>query len=125
MPNATVALINLECWCGIPFAAPQSLYNEHLKFHQHSIFCPMGHKVSYGAKSQLDEAREAIERERRRATRLTAELDQTQASLRAQKGVTTKLKKRAANGVCPCCKRHFANLHRHMTGQHPEFVSEP
>ena len=44
------------------------------------------------------------------------------AELRATKGVVTKIRRRVANGVCPCCKRHFVNLKRHMSGQHPEFA---
>ncbi len=47
--------------------------------------------------------------------------DQTKASLSAQKGVTTRLKNRVKNGVCPCCNRHFKNLHSHMKNQHPDF----
>jgi hypothetical protein len=26
------------------------------------------------------------------------------------------------HGVCPCCKRTFENLARHMKGQHPTFA---
>lgn len=47
--------------------------------------------------------------------------DQTKASLSAQKGVTTRLKNRVKNGVCPCCNRHFKNLFAHMKNQHPGF----
>lgn len=47
--------------------------------------------------------------------------DQTRASLVAQKGVTTRMKNRIKNGVCPCCHRHFANLNRHMETKHPNF----
>lgn len=34
------------------------------------------------------------------------------------------MKNRVANGVCPCCNRHFENLERHMKGQHPDFQPE-
>ena len=30
---------------------------------------------------------------------------------------------RIKNGVCPCCKRHFTNLERHMHTKHPEFAA--
>lgn len=40
------------------------------------------------------------------------------------KGEVTKLKKRIANGVCPCCKRSFCNLAAHMKTQHPEYTKE-
>ena len=45
-------------------------------------------------------------------------------SASARKGQITKLKKRAAAGVCPCCNRSFENLRRHIDSQHPGFVAE-
>lgn len=40
----------------------------------------------------------------------------------AIKGIVTKIKKRVGNGVCPCCKRTFQNLHDHIKRQHPAFA---
>lgn len=37
------------------------------------------------------------------------------------KGVATRLKNRAAHGVCPCCNRTFQQLARHMSAKHPDF----
>lgn len=122
MSTRTVNMISLECWCGTPFSCPSSLYEEHLKFHSVKIYCPHGHSVLYGGTSELDKARKELERERGRNARLTSEKDQVEASLRATKGQVTKLKKRVAAGVCPCCKRTFANLARHMGSQHPEYT---
>lgn len=48
----------------------------------------------------------------------------TEYQRRAQKGQNTRLKKRIAAGVCPCCNRSFANLREHMAGQHPDFTGE-
>lgn len=39
----------------------------------------------------------------------------------AARGQVTRLKNRAAAGVCPCCNRTFANLAKHMAGKHPTF----
>ena len=47
--------------------------------------------------------------------------DQTRASLVGHKAAKTRLKNRIARGICPCCKRHFTNLQRHMDCKHPEF----
>jgi hypothetical protein len=33
----------------------------------------------------------------------------------------TRIKKRVAAGVCPCCNRSFKDLARHMAGQHPDY----
>ena len=32
-----------------------------------------------------------------------------------------KFIERTGNGVCPCCKRSFTNLRRHMNTKHPNF----
>lgn len=77
------------------------------------ICCPLGHSWSYDGDSIKD-----------RNAQLVAQLDQTKAELRAQKAAATRAKKRAANGVCPCCNRTFKQLARHMVGQHPEYVAE-
>lgn len=42
----------------------------------------------------------------------------------AMKGQVTRIKNRIGKGVCPCCNRTFANLQRHMSGQHPDWTPE-
>lgn len=39
----------------------------------------------------------------------------------ALKGVATRMRNRAAAGVCPCCNRTFSQLATHMKKQHPDF----
>jgi hypothetical protein len=36
-------------------------------------------------------------------------------------GQVTKLRKKAADGLCPCCDRHFADLQMHLASKHPDF----
>jgi hypothetical protein len=58
------------------------------------------------------------------AAQLTHERDQRLAAERsasAYKGQATRIRNRVGAGVCPCCTRTFANLARHMAGQHPDF----
>jgi len=57
--------------------------------------------------------------------RLNHELETTERSRAAMKGQVTKMKNRAANGVCPCCSRTFTNLARHMKSKHPDFAETP
>ena len=68
---------------------------------------------------------ERLRREKRRAEEARDyarnESAALQRQLSAQKGVTTKLRKRVKNGVCPCCNRTFVNLKRHMASKHPEY----
>jgi hypothetical protein len=72
------------------------------------------------------EAEDRLLRERARAdqdkARLKEQRDYAKAQTRAQKAAKTKLKKRIAAGMCPCCQRPFANLMRHMQNQHPDFT---
>lgn len=61
------------------------------------------------------------ERERRnaalaRANEAAAERDKAERALKRHKT-------RSANGTCPCCKRTFKQLARHMKSKHPEFAA--
>lgn len=109
------------CTCGVLFAVPEKLLDAR-RFDGKSFHCPNGHSLVF-----KDSDREKITRERDRlrdqTARLTANLDQTEASRRAYKGQATRLKKRTAGGVCPCCNRTFKELARHMESQHPDFVA--
>ena len=112
--------------CEIPFAIP-SYMNRVAKDDGRSFYCPNGHKISYHT-TEADQLRAKLEREERwrknAETRAQAARDQAESAERsraAYKGQLTKVKKRVGNGVCPCCNRTFANLGRHMAGQHPEF----
>lgn len=134
--EVVVELVNVTCWCGMPHAVPAELRDKQKRDHangkrQTAICCPLGHRYVISGESKCDQLeaelkrRETItQRERQRHDQTRAELRQTQRSLIAQKGVTTRLKNRAKNGVCPCCNRHFKNLARHMASQHPEFAAE-
>jgi hypothetical protein len=127
MPNAIIrsqqTLTCLTCWaCGIEFAMPQIIERKRAEDGK-AFFCPNGDKLSYGP-SLLDQ-----ERSRRRSmeAQLTHERDQRQAAERsasAYKGRVTRLKNRAAAGVCPCCNRSFENLRRHMDTKHPDFADD-
>jgi hypothetical protein len=112
----TEELIVTHCWCGVALAIPSNLHriaNDEGK----SVYCPLGHTFVFGNsyKEQLDKAQSKL-----RATKdlLAAE----ERSHSATRGQITKLKKRIGNGVCPCCKRHFANVEAHMKNKHPEVI---
>jgi DNA repair exonuclease SbcCD ATPase subunit len=69
-----------------------------------------------------------LKRERDRAARVQAQLDQANAAEKAQRAAKTrfrnerdKLRTRAAAGVCPCCGRTFKQLARHMQSKHPDW----
>jgi len=48
--------------------------------------------------------------------------DHNEHRRRGEKAAKTRLKTRIACGVCPCCKRTFQNLYRHMRNKHPKYL---
>lgn len=120
-------LVTEECYkCGITFAMPAQFKRDRLDDHA-SFYCPNGHGQQYIGKTDAQKLKEARERLDQAHASLRANRDQLQASERSKaalKGVVTRTKRRIANGVCPCCSRTFKNLASHMEGQHPDYVSE-
>lgn len=113
--------------CGVVFGMPQTLwstvYNDGSDF-----WCPNGHKQAY-CESQVDRLKKELEAEqnktknaKKRIEWAKQDLKIEQNSHRATKGHLTRQKKRIAGGVCPCCKRSFKQLARHMKTKHPNFV---
>lgn len=117
--------------CGIPFTVPLTVYEQHRTrggYHH----CPNGHSQGW-SKDRSEEADIRRERDRLKQQvayheeRVRIEREERQAAERrasAARGQVTRLKNRAAAGVCPCCNRTFTNLARHMAGQHPTFKAE-
>jgi hypothetical protein len=118
-------LVVVRCWCGIQHGIPESLRNEALRGRGRGtvkVWCPLGHSWHYTGESEADQLRRALVARGAVLDRVRADRDQAKRSLAAQKGVTTRIKRRVANGVCPCCKRTFQDLARHMAGQHPGYA---
>ena len=124
----STTLVRVECCtCGVMFGVPQDLDRANHADSDRWFFCPNGHRQHY-TKTTEQILREKLEREERwrkgAETSARASRDQAQAAERrasAYKGQATRLRKRAAAGVCPCCTRTFQNVARHMERQHPEF----
>jgi hypothetical protein len=127
----SIELEHIACAaCGIVFAFDSDLMGRRRNDHQ-VFYCPSGHNNYFPGESdverlarELKEAQLEIKRAEYRAQTAQLERKDAQQQLRATKGQVTKLKKRIANGVCPCCKRSFPNLHNHMTTKHPEYAIE-
>ena len=133
--NLTTQYTLQRCYlqaCGLDFAVAtvwdQARRNDHATF-----YCPNGHGQHYTGETELQKARRQLEdaRENTRYARASAAAARDQAaaaerSARAYKGVATRVKNRAAHGVCPVpgCKRSFANVERHVAGQPPDFVAD-
>lgn len=131
LDKVTVSLDRLNCSvCGLTYAANSQWVKNRREDHL-DFCCPNGHSQYFGGKSDVEKARDEAERlrnqvvyERSRNDQLRADRDAIGRRLSAQKSATTRVKKRVANGVCPCCSRYFSCLHRHMKTMHPEFTGE-
>jgi hypothetical protein len=112
--------------CGVLFAAPENMLDERRRTGK-SFFCPNGHSLTYNSentrlKNEANNLRDRLASERARA-------DQTEASLRATRGVVTKQKKKLEKvvaGVCPVdgCHRHFKDVRRHIATKHPDYTGQ-
>lgn len=125
-----LSLVKMQCpSCSVVYAVPAD-FRSRRQNDGKSFFCPNGHSLSYGdtlekrLQRQLDNMQDQRDAANERARRERERGDRLKASRAAYKAQTTKLKKRAAAGVCPCCNRQFQDLHRHMKNKHPEFVEE-
>lgn len=127
----TLAIVPVPCGeCGVVFGMTED-YQEQRKKDGKSWYCPNGHSRVYREteadrlRKQLARAEQERDRARANATHYRDQADAEERAHRATKGQVTKLRKRIANGVCPCCKRTFANLGRHIAGQHPDYGKDP
>jgi hypothetical protein len=107
--------------CGIMFAMPDTF--KDAKRNDHSAFyCPNGHSLSYNGKSETERLKQQLQWAEASKQSWRDQAETAENRRRAQKAANTKLKKRIANGVCPCCSRNFQDLRRHMAGQHPDYA---
>lgn len=86
------------------------------------IYCCNGHPWWYPGKPEADRLREQLDAVRSDANHQRERRQRLERRLIAAKGQQTRLRRRIAAGVCPCCKRTFQDLARHMAGQHPAYV---
>jgi len=125
----TGELTVLTCWCGMRHAVPVELHNFQKRQHAdgrkvQGIYCPLGHIHIPAGTPEVERLRERLARseQRRQAERELRE--DTERRLSAQKAATTRAKRRHAAAVCPCCKRSFVQLRRHMEAKHPDYRPE-
>lgn len=113
------------CTCGVLFAAPKHMLDAR-RHDGKSFYCPNGHCLSYeGDRKRLErDLEKAQQREHEANQRRLAERElreHTERQLSAQKGATTKARKRHAAGLCPVCNRSFSSLREHIKTKHPDY----
>lgn len=109
--------------CGVTFAIPEAMRAEKER-DGGSWYCPNGHSRVYTETAwvKLEKERERRLRAERQAQAARDLLAAEERSHAGTRGHLTRIKKRTAHGVCPCCNRTFQNVARHMETKHPEFV---
>lgn len=135
--NLFVELETVSCYqCGILFAVEASV-RQRWQREGGVFYCPNGHRQGYvetdvqRLTKQLEAAKQEVAEATKRelfakynATAERAAREQTERQLRARKGINTRLRNRIRCGVCPCCRRNFENLSRHMKTKHPHFAAD-
>lgn len=122
IPQVFVKMVPEVCFrCGVHFAMDERYWSEK-NTNGGTFYCPNGHGQHYTEPEVVK-----LEQRIRSLNAWTQTLENNLGSERrkhaATKGKLTKTNNRIAAGVCPCCNRSFANVNRHMAGQHPEFVA--
>jgi len=120
----------VQCKCD--WEIPEALYLAAKASEKITFYCPYGHSQVFSARpSEADLLRQERDRLKQDAARLQESIDyqrrqreHAERRASAARGQVTKLKKRAAAGVCPCCNRSFVDLHRHMSAKHKGFIAE-
>ncbi len=116
---STTRIVSVKCGnCGVLFGLTESMHDQMLNTGK-SFYCPNGHHISYH-ESENDRLKNRLRWAERQRDNERHEHQYTKDRLRTTKAAHTKTKKRIHNGVCPHCNRHFANVEKHMTNQHPD-----
>ncbi len=111
------------CNCGILFAVPEDFKSAKRKNHN-EFYCPNGHGQHYTGKSEAEKLRNRLSQTESLLDDYKKDLQKERISKAAVKGQLIKLKNRVKNGVCPCCKRSFVGLKKHIENKHPEFYKK-
>lgn len=113
--------------CGAEHMISQTLFKtaqKHRGPNGHSVYCPNGHCWHYLGESEADKMRRERDVLKQQMARVEDEKREAEQRAAKAEAATRRLKKRAAAGTCPCCKRTVGALARHMATRHPEFVKE-
>jgi len=124
----------IKCFsCKVLFGMDAATYKSAMHGREDfTFYCTFGHPQVF---STGETTEDKLRRERDLLAQRIAQKDdeiKRQRELRehaerrasAFKGKVTRLKNRAAAGVCPCCNRQFQNLKMHMENKHPDFMSD-
>ena len=109
------------CECGILFGIPAR--TETLRREDHAAFyCPAGHAQSYHNQTEAEKLRDRLARAERDAEWREKEITRERRKRKKAERELEKTTVSVGHGNCPCCRRHFTNLKRHIASKHPAYV---
>lgn len=117
------------CVCSVVFGMSKGVYDLRRQDGR-EFYCVNGHRQFYTEteatqlKKQLEQKEKQLVWAKEREAIANREAKHQEGRARAYKGKFTGIKRRVANGVCPCCTRSFQNLRRHMETKHPKYKKE-
>lgn len=126
--TAVVNFTQIRCFkCDVLFCMPDTLYTQRLEDHR-DFWCPNGHQQHFTGTREVDQQRERADAAERSRDFWRTQAQEKERALVGQRAATTRAKNklkrvkvRVAHGVCPCCKRTFVALGRHMATKHPDY----
>lgn len=131
--NAVYVTVTLQpetcCNCGMVFGM-DSVLMDRRRVDGKGFYCPNGHEQFYiETKVKKLEKELALEKQRKEWAEQSRDAAMKRAnkmerSRNAVSGHLTRVKKRVAHGVCPCCNRTFGNVAKHMATKHPDYATK-
>lgn len=121
-------LVVEECiTCGVLFGMPLDLWNR-CQEKGGTFYCPSGHPMVF-TEPEVARLKRLLDEAKGRNMQLVRQLDQVEidrSRLHTQLDGTldamNRQMKRANAGLCPHCRRNFANVRRHIETKHPEKI---
>lgn len=123
--NYQIDLYISDCaTCGILFGITTEMERRRREDHG-TFYCPNGHSMSFSQETDAEKYKRLYHSAEERAGQFYDRAETAERSRRALKGVVTRTRNRIVAGSCPFgCRRHFANLERHVASKHPGAVLE-
>lgn len=110
--------------CGIEYAAPEVFFkakSDGVQGASRGWYCPNGHNLVF-TEREVDRLARERDNLKQQMARVEDEKRAAERQAAAARAETARIKKRVGAGTCPCCKRTFANMARHMKTKHPEIL---
>lgn len=127
--NAAHELSTIVCGeCGGVYAIAERYHAQKQTYGGHwrcpYCACSWGYGKSEidRVRGELNQKEQQLATERKRTEWARQEVRIIDRSRRAVKANLTRFKNRIGRGVCPCCRRNFENLQRHMKTKHPRYA---